>query len=143
MQLSNDPRIRVRALIACGVTPTLEPWEGCTSTIAQKLDQFAGPVRHLLNPMELPAEKLPPLLLIHGDSDNDVPAKLAQRLHARAIEANENSQLAILTGLGHRFIEQPFERPAKAALERMIPFLNEYAREPENADYFLGKCSES
>lgn len=137
-QLASDARIRVRGLIACGVTPTLEHWEGCPSAVAKALDQFAAGQRHLLSPMELPAASLPPLLLLHGDSDTDVPAKLAQRLHARAIEADEASALAVLTGVGHRFIDQPLERGAKAALERIIPFLTDQAREPERERLFQG-----
>jgi acetyl esterase/lipase len=137
-QFSGDARVRVRGAIACGVTPTLEHWEGCTSTVTKALDQFAGSQRHLLSPMDLPAASLPPLLLLHGDSDADVPAKLAQRLHAHAIEADEASSLAVLTGVGHRFIEQPLERGAKAALERIVPFLTEHAREPERERLFTG-----
>jgi len=142
-QLSSDARIRVRGAIACGVTPTLEHWEGCSSTVAKALDQFAGNQRHLLSPMDLPAASLPPLLLLHGDSDPDVPAKLAQRLHAHAIEADEMSTLAILTGVGHRFIEQPLDRGAHSALERIVPFLTEQAREPEHERLFTGIADRS
>jgi acetyl esterase/lipase len=137
-QLASDARIRVRGAIACGVTPTLEPWEGCPTAVAKALDQFAGAQRHLLSPMDLPATTLPPLLLLHGDSDADVPAKVAQRLHARAIEADDASTFAVLTGVGHRFIEQPHDRGAKAALERIAPFLAEQAREPECERLFSG-----
>lgn len=140
-QLTTDTRIRVRGVIACGVTPTLEHWEGCPSVVAKALEQFAGGHRHLLSPMELPATSLPPLLLLHGDSDTDVPAKLAQKLHARAIEADEVSTLAVLTGVGHRFVEQPLERGAKAALERIVPFLLENAQEPEHENLFQGHCA--
>ncbi len=137
-QFSSDARIRVRGVIACGVTPTLDHWEGCSSTVAKALDQFAGGQRHLLSPMEFPPASLPPLLLLHGDSDTDVPAKVAQRLHARAIEADESSTLAVLTGIGHLFIEHPLERGAKAAMERIVPFLTEHAREPERESLFTG-----
>lgn len=137
-QLAADARIRVRGAIACGVTPTLEHWEGCPPAVAKALDQFAGNQRHLLSPMDLPATTLPPLLLLHGDSDTDVPAKVAQRLHARAIEADEVSTISVLTGVGHRFIEQPLDRGAKAALERIAPFLADQAREPERERLFTG-----
>lgn len=137
-QLANDARIRVRGAIACGVTPTLEHWEGCSSTVTKALDQFAGGHRHLLSPLELLATTLPPLLLLHGDSDTDVPAKVAQRLHAKAIEADETSTIAVLTGVGHLFIEHPLERGAKAALERIVPFLTEQAREPDRERLFTG-----
>lgn len=139
--LSTDARIRVRGVIACGVTPTLDHWEGCPSAVTKALDQFAGGHRHMLSPMELPAASLPPLLLLHGDNDSDVPAKLAQRLHAHAIEADEVSTLAVLSGVAHGFIEHPHERGAKAALERIIPFLNENAREPDQEQLFLGHCT--
>ncbi len=141
MQLFNDERIRVRGFIGCGVTPTLEVWEGCSTTTSKILEQFSGHTRQLLNPMEMPADRLPPLFLIHGDSDNEVPARLAQRLHARAIEANEDSHLIVLTGIGHSFIEQPYERSGKNALERLMPFLHAHVNEPDSAELFLGHCS--
>jgi acetyl esterase/lipase len=140
-QLATDAHLRIRGVVACGVTPTLEHWEGCPSTITKALDQFAGGHRHLLSPMELPAASLPPLLLLHGDNDADVPAKLAQRLHAHAIGADEASTLAVLSGVGHGFIEHPYERGAKAALERIIPFLSEHANEPDQEQLFRGHCA--
>jgi acetyl esterase/lipase len=139
-QLSLDPKLHVRGAIACGVSPTLEHWEGCSATVAKALDQFAGTNRHALSPLHLQPDHLPPLLLLHGDNDLEVPAKLAQRLHARVIEAGEISTLAVLSGLGHQFIEQPFERGAKAALERILPFIQEHARNPEREQLFAGRC---
>lgn len=129
---------RVRGAIACGVTPTLEAWEGCNPTVARALDQFGGANRHEFSPLHLPASALPPLLLLHGDSDLEVPARLAQRLHARQIEAGEESTVAVLTGVAHQFIEQPFERGGKAALERIAPWLAEHGREPERERLFTG-----
>lgn len=129
---------RVRGAIACGVTPTLEAWEGCTSTVARALDQFGGANRLEHSPLHLPANALPPLLLLHGDSDVEVPARLAQRLHARQIEAGEESTVAVLTGVAHQFIEQPFERGGKAAMERIVPWLAEHGREPERERLFTG-----
>jgi acetyl esterase/lipase len=140
-QLASEPKLRLRGVISCGVSPTLEHWEGCNAGVAKVLDQFAGSNRHGLSPLLLPPEQLPPLLLLHGDNDLEVPAKLAQRLHARAIEAGEVSTLAVLSGLGHQFIEQPFERGAKAALERILPFLAEHARAPERERLFAGRQS--
>jgi acetyl esterase/lipase len=138
-QLSQDAKLHVRGAIACGVSPTLEQWEGCSATVAKALDQFAGTQRHAFSPLHLQPDLLPPLLLLHGDNDLEVPAKLAQRLHARVVEAGEVSTLAILSGLGHQFIEQPFERGAKAALERILPFLQEHARTPEREQLFAGR----
>jgi acetyl esterase/lipase len=138
-RLGADPKLRVRGVVACGVTPTLEHWEGCSATVAKALDQFAGAHRHELSPLHLKPDALPPLLLLHGDNDSDVPAKLAQRLHARTIEAGESSALAVLSGPGHQFIEQPFERGARAALERIQPFLQEHTRALGREQVFLGR----
>jgi acetyl esterase/lipase len=131
---------RVRGVIACGVSPTLEPWEGCPLTTARRFDQFAGGQRQTLSPMHLAPASFPPLLLLHGDGDQEVPARIAQRLHARVVEAGESSVLAVLSGLGHQFIENPAEHGAKAALERIVPFLKDQAREPSSERLFIGRC---
>jgi acetyl esterase/lipase len=141
MHVARHETIRVRGCIACGVTPTLEPWDGCAPTVTKSLEQFANHARHLISPMDMSAELLPPLFLLHGDSDNEVPARLAQRLHARAIEANETSQLAVLSGLGHRFIENPYDRAAKTALDRIIPFIDQYGHETDGETLFCGNSA--
>jgi acetyl esterase/lipase len=136
-QLANS-KLTVRAVIGCGVQPTLEPWDTCSPAKAKLFEQFAGGMRHLLNPMEMDAQRFPPTLLIHGDSDPDVPAKYVTKLHMRLIEAGESSTLAILNGLPHLALEHPHERSGKAALERILPFLAEHAREPESEQLFTG-----
>jgi acetyl esterase/lipase len=140
-RLNGEGIARVRGAIACGVTPTLEAWEGCSPAVARALDQFGGANRLEHSPLHLPAKALPPLLLLHGDSDLEVPARLAQRLHARQIEAGEESTVAVLTGVAHQFIEQPFERGGRAAMERIAPWLAEHGREPERERLFTGMGS--
>jgi len=127
-QLGQDPKIRVRGCIAAGVTPTLDHADGLPIALLKTIDQFAGGQRHALSPMHLRADHYPPLLLLHGDGDNDIPARTANRFHLKVVEAGESSALAVLSGLGHQFIEHPTERGGRAALERILPFLNDHTR---------------
>ena len=137
-QLSKTGRLPVRGVVACGVHPTLEPWDHCAPATARLLEQFAGGQRHLLNPMELDVHGFPTVLLVHGDSDPEIPAKQVTRLHTRLIEAGESSTLAILSGLGHQVLEHPSDRGGKLALERILPFLAEHAHEPDEERLFAG-----
>ncbi len=130
-QLGEDPKLRVRGAIACGVTPSLDHGDGMAGTLAKAIDQFAGTQRHALSPLHIRPEAFPPLLLLHGDADAEVPAKLAHRFHLKVVEGGEESALAVLSGLGHQFVENPMDRGGKAALERIVPFIQEHARAPE------------
>jgi acetyl esterase/lipase len=129
-QLGTDPKLRVRACIACGVTPSLDHADVAAPHALKAVDQFAGSQRHALSPITLRPDGFPPLLLLHGDSDGEIPAKVVHRFHMRVVEGGEPSQYAVLTGVGHQFIEQPHERAGKAAMERILPFLREVAPNP-------------
>jgi acetyl esterase/lipase len=120
----------VRAVVACGVHPTLETWDGCPTATIKLHEQFAGGHKQHFDPMHLDAHRFPPVLLVHGDSDTEVPARLVTKLHMRLVEAGESSTLAILAGLGHQILNHPHDRAGKLALERILPFLAEHAREP-------------
>lgn len=137
-QLAAGGKVTVRGAVACGAHPTLEPWEHCAPATARLFEQFASGHRHQLSPMELDPHRFPPVLLVHGDSDPEVPAKQVTRLHTRLTEAGESSALAILSGLGHQVLEHPAERGGKLALERILPFLAEHAREPGSERLFCG-----
>lgn len=123
-----------RAAIACGVTPGLDHGDVGAGVPGAILDRFAGTQHHQLAPLHLDPARFPPLLLLHGDADAEVPAAKAQRLRVRLAEAGEGSELAVLAGLGHQFIERAWERGARQALERILPFLDNHARLPEPAD---------
>jgi len=123
-------RLRVRAAIACGVTPSLEPWEGCPLALTKGLHAFANQQTPQLSPIDLKADAFPPLLLLHGDADPEVPAKAANKLHTRIAETGEPSQFIVLAGVGHHFIEQPFDRQARQAIDRIVPFLKEHTIKP-------------
>lgn len=130
LTLERKPGVRVRACIACGVTPSLDHGDGLAPALAATVDRFAGRDRHTLSPVHLTAHGFPPLLLLHGDKDVDVPAALVQRLHMKVAGAEESSTIHILAGLGHHFIESPFSPAGKLAMERILPFLAEHAIEP-------------
>ncbi len=138
-QLSEVAQVRVRAAIACGVSPSLDHGDGLAPSVLKAVDQFAGSHRHALSPLHFKPESLPPMLLLHGDNDTDVPAKLAHKFHLRVTESGEHSTLAVLSSLGHQFIENPYDRGGKAALERIVPFLQEHAPVPEVAPRFIDK----
>ncbi len=130
LTLERKAGVRVRACIACGVTPSLDHADGFAPALAAAIDRFAGRDRHTLSPLHLTAHGYPPLLLLHGDKDVDVPAALVQKLHMKVAAAEESSTIQVLAGLGHHFIESPFSPAGKQAIERILPFLTEHGIEP-------------
>jgi acetyl esterase/lipase len=135
---ANDNAPRVRAAIACGVTPSCEAWEGCPLTLTKTLHQFAdGNAARDLNPMRQKVEAFPPLLLLHGDHDRDVPPKAAHHLQAR-LDGGALSDLVLLAGAEHQFIEDPACDAARTALDRIATFLADHASEPVTAGGFAG-----
>ena len=129
-RLTADAKLRVRAVVACGVTPSLDHADGLAPALLKHIDQFAGSQRHALSPLHLRPESFPPLLLLHGDADPEVPARTVQRFHQRQVEAGESSTLAVLSLDSHQFLEQPYERDGRAAMERILPFVREHAEGP-------------
>jgi fermentation-respiration switch protein FrsA (DUF1100 family) len=134
--LAGDPQLRARAAAACGVTPSVDHAEGMAPQLGKVLEQFGGANRHALSPIQHKPDGFAPLLLLHGDADAEVPAKLVHRFHLRVVEGGGESTLGVLTGAGHQFVEQPHERAGRAALERLIPFLSEHARPLDDGDPF-------
>jgi len=129
-RLTANPALRVRGVVACGVTPSLDHGDGLAPALLAHVDQFAGSQRHALSPMHLRPESFPPLLLVHGDADPEVSARSVQRFHQRQIEAGESSTLAVLSLASHQFLEQPYERDGRAGLERILPFVREQGARP-------------
>lgn len=132
-QLANDrtARLRVRGMIACGVTPSALPWEGCPLALTKTLHAYAGSAPAAFNPSELRADGFPPLLLLHGDADSEVPLKTAHKFQQRIAATGETCVLAPIPGAGHQFIDNPFDRPARAALDSILPFIKDHAADPE------------
>jgi len=123
--------IRVRAVVACGLTPSLDHNDGWAPALAKHIDQFAGGNRHALSPLHLKPEGFPSVLTLHGDQDVDVPAKVAQKFHQRQAGAGEDSRLMVLAGAGHHFMEHPYAPVGRTAIEHLWPFLAEVGVEPE------------
>lgn len=134
-QLANDrlAKVRVRGVIACGVTPSPTPWEGCPLGLTKILHAYAGTAPAGFNPSELRADGFPPVLLLHGDTDADVPTKAAQKLHQRIADTGESCTFAAIAGAGHQFIEATFDRAARQAVDRILPFVQEHGADPEAA----------
>jgi pimeloyl-ACP methyl ester carboxylesterase len=134
---------RIRAVIACGVTPSLDNHDGWAVALAPVMDRFAGRDRHALSPLHQSPGGFPAALLLHGDKDPDVPVMLAQRFHQRIAPANEGSHLHVLAGLGHHFIEQPQSLGGRTALERILPFLTEHGRDFTHAPALMAEAEAS
>lgn len=132
-QLANDrtTKMRIRGVIACGVTPSPVAWEGCPLVLAKTLHSYAGMTPGPFNPMELRADGFPPALFLHGDADLDVPTKAAQKLQQRMTDAGDECHLVSIAGASHQFIENPFDRMARSALDRIVPFVQEHGADPE------------
>ena len=130
LTLDRKAGVRVRACIAAGVTPSLDQADGVAPGLAAVIDRFAGRDRHALSPIHQTAHGWPALLLLHGDKDVDVPAAAAQKLHQKVVAADEVSEIHVLAGPGHHFVESPFSANGKPALECILAFLAVHAVEP-------------
>ena len=118
-----DCHHRILGVITCGTTATCQAWDGCPSTISKQLSAFAGNHSQLLDPMVLPAAEFPPSLLLHGDKDEEVPVVSVRAFYRRLIDQEEPTQFAVLSGVGHRFIENPNSRGAHSALDKIHDWL--------------------
>jgi acetyl esterase/lipase len=130
----------VRAVAACGVLATLEPGHGTAAAHQPACDRFAMGRHRDLSPLYLDPAHIPPLLIVHGDADGEVPLSQAQALQAHAAASGEPVALAVLAGAGHRFAEDALARPAREALDRVTAFLGEHAREPQGGDFAFGRA---
>jgi carboxymethylenebutenolidase len=91
---SKDPRISALVVLYGGMPPTL-----------------ANGITHL-----------PPLLELHGDSDEVVPLKMGNALVAKARELNVPVQQTIYPGEGHVFDADPDGRDSRDATARTVAF---------------------
>ncbi len=48
--------------------------------------------------------------------------------------------MAVLSGAGHQFIEQPSERAGRDAIERVVAFLGEHIDNPQEAAAAVPAC---
>jgi acetyl esterase/lipase len=120
-------RLRVGAVIACGLTPSSIPWEGCPIERAPIVKTFGGENPSELDIATFPADAFPPMLVLHGEQDDTVPTRHALALQKRVADAGEIARLETVSGAGHRWIESVHDRPARFAIDRIISFLREVA----------------
>ncbi|MDA3959427.1 MAG: prolyl oligopeptidase family serine peptidase [Planctomycetota bacterium] len=122
---STKRNFTVRGVTTCGAAPTLTAWDNCPDDIARQLQTFAGVHADSLDPMELDPEVFPPVLLIHGDADSEVPVQPARAFYRALLEADDPAQLAILAGAGHHILDEPHTRGGHDALERIRAWLKD------------------
>ena len=83
----------------CGSPSGLTPWDGCPPTVADALQAYAGVHEEALDPMQQSADDLPPLFVVHGDGDTEVPVTEARGLSRQALTVDGEAHVAILSGL--------------------------------------------
>lgn len=111
----------VRGVAMVGTAPGLQPWDGCPSEVQAVLEHFRG--TGCDDPLCNPDESIPPILLVHGDQDDEVPCALARKVHAALVERDVSSTLAIIAGAGHRFLEDPSSQAGRSACTRLVDWL--------------------
>lgn len=112
----------ISGLAMVGTAPGLTPWEGCPDELREILACFAGNDQ-VADPLAA-GQVLPPVLLLHGDRDDEVPAVLAKNLHGRLVEGEGSSTLAIISGAGHRFLEDSHTPAGRSACSRLTDWLS-------------------
>jgi acetyl esterase/lipase len=120
-------RLRVAAVVACGLTPALSPWEGGRAERHGILKEFAGDQAQELDPSLIAADAFPPVLILHGEEDREVPSRHALALQKRLSDAGEMARLETVSHADHRWIESVHDRPARFAIDRITAFLREVA----------------
>ena len=117
------------ALISCGTTPQLEMWDNASAGIKQALQVFSNHDVASLNLLKQDCSNLPPLLMLHGDSDPEVPVTLAREFHVRCIDAGSESTFSVLSGTKHRFIEDQSNRNSAKNYQRIADWLQQRLHE--------------
>lgn len=118
----------VRGVVACASAPTLEPWDGCAQDIAAQLAAYAGGKAAELDPARQASERFPPVLLIHGDADAELPVGPARDFYRSLIEADDPARLQVLAGIGHHILDQPHGRGFEDAVGRIAEWLEAMAQ---------------
>jgi acetyl esterase/lipase len=124
-RLYANHQLLVRGVVACASAPTLTPWEGCSEDIARQLQTYAGNDSGLLDPALQEADRFPPVLLIHGDADSEVPVTPARTFYRSLVEADDPAKLQVLAGIGHHILDMPHGRGFSDALDRITSWLDE------------------
>lgn len=114
----------VYGVAACGAPGGLTPWDNCPDTVATQLQAYAGHHAAELDPLQASADALPPLFMVHGDHDQDVPVAAARELVRHALTVDGEAHCAVLSGVGHHVVEDASSRGAISALDRLVPWFS-------------------
>ena len=80
----------------------------------------AAQIAAKVSPLTYVRAGLPPILIIHGDSDKTVPPSHATRLHEALQKAGASSQLLLLPGAGHGNLTPAQSRQAYDAVRAFL-----------------------
>lgn len=138
-RLVHDGTETVRGVICAGVTPSLDPADGMSAALRTVADQFAGDERGRLSPLQLLPDGFPLCLLLHGDSDSEVPPKLAARFGEHLSRAGEALAPVLIPGGHHQLVETVHDRPARAAIAAIGDFVRAQGRLGSEPCLFAGK----
>ncbi len=133
----SQPLPRLRGLVAVGLPATTDPTVLTGSAVAG--------LRHLIplgEPGEADPAKLPPVLLVHGEQDPDVPVRLVGPLFQRFEAAGHPIQSATLPGTGH-WLDQPHGKAGGEALARILAFLGTHAVRRPAVPLFAGRLPDA
>ena len=123
-----DPlQIPLKGVISlAGVSDLKRMWEidaqrGIDSSVANLIggtpSEFHDRYR-LASPIELLPMRIPQILL-HGDSDSDVPVELSQEYYRKGIELNDQVDLKILPKTDHFMLIDPLSKAWKSILDAL------------------------
>ena len=97
--------------IVSGIDPLTEP---------EKLESFC-PQRRI-------GDDFPPLLMLHGTRDSDVPVEQSEAMHAAMLEAGRESELVLVEGGGHSLWGGD-KKDIEAAFARSLEFVSFHLQE--------------
>ncbi|MDW8372184.1 MAG: hypothetical protein RMM29_00855 [Planctomycetota bacterium] len=134
-------RVPVRALAALGVLATLEQGHGTAAAHIPACDRFAMARHKDLSPLRQDPADWPPLLLLHGEHDREVPLAQAQALAAHAAGSGEAVRCEVIASAGYGFAEDALAPTSGRVLALLSHFLQEHGREgPREASPFSARA---
>lgn len=111
----------LRSRAARGVAADARALLGCASDSCLQLAQRASPVSYA-------ASTAPPMLLLHGTADSEVPARQTLEMAAALRRAGARVEVGLIDGAGHGWIGSSADITRKASLEalrRTFGFIDE------------------
>lgn len=136
-------RAPVRALIAAGVLATLEQGHGTAAAHIPACDRFAMARHRDFSPLRQDPSAWPPLLLLHGEQDREVPAAQAEALAAHAAAGGATVRRELVPAAGYAFAEDALSSACTRVLPLIQAFLAEHGREPPRAAPLFGAARDA